>query len=60
MPLEGEISLTENGDQPPYLHQVQADELKVKTQVGTLWLAMAMMVPTRLWYGFRFQSKYNT
>jgi hypothetical protein len=33
------------------LQQVQADELKVKTQAGTLWLAMAMMVPTRLWLG---------
>ena len=33
------------------LQQVQADELKVKTQAGTLWLAMAMMVPTRLWRG---------
>jgi transposase-like protein len=33
------------------LQQVQADELKVKTQAGTLWLAMAMMVSTRLWLG---------
>jgi transposase-like protein len=33
------------------LQQVQADELKVKTQAGTLWLAMAMMVPTRMWLG---------
>jgi transposase-like protein len=33
------------------LQQVQADELKVKTQAGTLWLAMAIMVPTRLWLG---------
>jgi transposase-like protein len=33
------------------LQQVQADELKVKTQTGTLWLALAMMVPTRLWLG---------
>jgi hypothetical protein len=33
------------------LQQVQADELKVKTQGGTLWLAMALMVPTRLWLG---------
>lgn len=28
-----------------------ADEIKVKTQLGTLWLALAMMVPTRLWLG---------
>jgi transposase-like protein len=33
------------------LQQVQADELKVKTQTGTVWLAMAMMVSTRLWLG---------
>jgi transposase-like protein len=33
------------------LQQVQADEIKVKTQAGTLWLAMAIMVSTRLWLG---------
>ena len=33
------------------LGQVQADEIKVKTQYGTLWMAMAMMVSTRLWLG---------
>jgi transposase-like protein len=33
------------------LEQVKADEIKVKTQMGTLWLAMAMMVSTRLWLG---------
>lgn len=33
------------------LGQVQADEIKVKTQRGTLWMAMAMMVSTRLWLG---------
>ena len=31
------------------LGQVQADEIKVKTQRGYLWLALAMMVSTRLW-----------
>lgn len=31
--------------------QVQADELKVKTQGGIIWLAMAMMVSSRLWLG---------
>ena len=30
--------------------QVQADEIKVK-EGGYLWLAMAIMVPTRLWLG---------
>lgn len=33
------------------LQQVQADELKVKVAGGSLWLAMAMMVSTRLWIG---------
>jgi transposase-like protein len=33
------------------LQQVQADEIKVKTQRGTFWMALAMMVPTRLWLG---------
>ncbi len=30
------------------LQQVQADEIKVKTQRGTIWMAMAMMISTRL------------
>lgn len=33
------------------LQQVQADEIKVKTQGGTIWMAMALMVSTRLWLG---------
>lgn len=33
------------------LQQVQADEIKVKVQGGHLWLAMAIMVSTRLWLG---------
>jgi hypothetical protein len=33
------------------LGQVQADEIKVKTQQGVVWMAMAMMVSTRLWLG---------
>ena len=37
--------------QPRDLHQVQADEIHVKTQAGVLWMAMAMMVSTRLWLG---------
>ena len=32
------------------LQQVQADEIKVKTQGGVIWMAMAMMVSTRLWF----------
>jgi hypothetical protein len=31
------------------LQQVQADEIKVKTQSGSMWMALAMMVSTRLW-----------
>ncbi len=31
--------------------QVQADEIKVKTQMKVIWIAMAMMVSCRLWLG---------
>ncbi len=37
--------------QPRDLGQVQADEVRVKTQCGIVWLAMAMMVAPRLWLG---------
>lgn len=33
------------------LHQVQADEIRVKMQRKVLWMAMALMVSTRLWLG---------
>lgn len=33
------------------LQQVQADEIKVKQQGGSVWMAMALMVSTRLWLG---------
>jgi len=33
------------------LQQVQADEIKVKKQSGYFWMALAIMVPTRLWLG---------
>jgi transposase-like protein len=36
---------------PRDLGQVQADELRAKTQRGIFWLAMAVAVPTRLWLG---------
>jgi transposase-like protein len=39
------------------LQQVQADEIKVKTQRGTVWMALAMMVPTRLWLGGEVSPK---
>jgi hypothetical protein len=37
--------------QPRDLGQVQADEVRVKTQCGSVWMAMALMVSTRLWLG---------
>ena len=30
---------------------VQADEMRVRIQKGVMWMAMAVMVPTRLWLG---------
>jgi IS1 family transposase len=36
-------------EQPRDLGQAQADELRVKTQRGIVWIALAMMVHTRLW-----------
>lgn len=33
------------------LQHVQADEIKVKRQFGPLWMALAIMVSTRLWLG---------
>jgi transposase-like protein/IS1 family transposase len=38
-------------EQPRDLGQVPADELRVKTQGGIVWMALAMMVKTRLWLG---------
>jgi transposase-like protein len=37
--------------QPRDLGQVQADELRVKKPGGIVWMALAMMVKTRLWLG---------
>jgi transposase-like protein/IS1 family transposase len=36
---------------PRRLGQVQADELRVKSQGAIVWMAMAVMIPTRLWLG---------
>src|SRR6266581_626006 len=36
-------------EQPRDLGQVQADEIRVKKQGGMVWMALAMMVCTRLW-----------
>ena len=37
--------------QPRDLEHVQADEIRVKGQGKVIWLAMAILVPTRLWLG---------
>jgi len=37
--------------QPRDLGQVQADEIKAKVQGGSIWMALAMTVSTRLWLG---------
>ncbi len=39
------------GAHPLDLQQVQADEIRVKTQAGVYWMALAIMVSTRLWLG---------
>ena len=36
---------------PRDLGHVQADEIRLKTQAGVLWVALALMVTTRLWLG---------
>lgn len=36
-------------EQPRELGQVQADEIRVNTQGGVVWMALAMSVATRLW-----------
>ena len=38
-------------ERPWDLGQVQADEIRVKKQGGIVWMALAMMVQTRLWLG---------
>src|SRR5881397_1198871 len=38
-------------EQPRDLGYVQADELRVKQQGGSVWMALAMMVKTHLWLG---------
>jgi transposase-like protein len=42
------------------LGQVQADEIKAKTQRGPIWVAMAMMVSTRLWLGGAVSASRDT
>jgi len=44
---------------PRDLGHVQADELRIKTQCGIIWMAMAMMVTTRLWLGGVISTRRN-
>ena len=37
-------------ERPRDLGQVQADKIRVKKQGGIVWMALAMMVKTRLWF----------
>jgi hypothetical protein len=41
------------------LEQIQADELKVHTYWGTLWLGLVMMVRTRFWLGGAVAPRRN-
>ena len=44
-------------EQPRDLGQVQADEIRVKTQGGVVWMALAIMVKTRLWLAGEVSSQ---
>ncbi len=46
--------------EPRDLAHVQADELRVKTQGAIVWMAMAIMVPTRLWLGGAISPSRDT
>ena len=45
---------------PLDLGQVQADEIQAKTQQGPLWVALALMVSTRLWLGGAVSADRDT
>ena len=47
------------GRQELDLGQVQSDETRVNTQGGVLWMAMAVMVSTRLWLGGVVSAQRN-
>src|SRR3989442_12847750 len=49
--VQGQAVQEHLGEQPRDLGQVQADEIRVKKQGGIVWMALAMMVCTRLWLG---------
>jgi transposase-like protein len=44
-------------EQPREVGQVQADEIRVKEQGHVVWMAMAVMVKTRLWLGGQVSVK---
>jgi len=46
-------------EQPRDLGHVQADEIRVKTQAGVVWMALAMQVGTRLWLGGVLSAQRN-
>jgi transposase-like protein len=47
-------------EQPLDLGQVQPDELRVKTQAGVVWMALALQVATRLWLGGVISPPHDT
>src|SRR5947199_5645146 len=47
-------------ERPRDLGQVQADEIRVKKQGGIVWMALAMMVKTRLWLGGEDSEQRDT
>ena len=49
--VQGQAVQEHRVEQPRDLGQVQADEIRVKTQGNIVWMALAMMVKTRLWLG---------
>jgi hypothetical protein len=49
--VQGQAVQEQLVEQPRDLGQVQADEIRGKKQGGIIWMALAMMVKTRLWLG---------
>ena len=47
--VQGQAVQQQLVEQPRDLGQVQVDEIRVKRQGGIVWMALAMMVSTRLW-----------
>src|SRR5437870_3855977 len=47
--VQGQAVQEHRVEQPRDLGQVQADEIRVKKPGGIVWMALAMMISTRLW-----------